>query len=148
MTFKICNSAALSRSIEDRRIKLFERKSSERAQEAKQPSEDSRIVVEDKCCVTDARHVVCGQNYLIWDSERRLCGKVKIKEATTLLYLDFLLRFGQVRTRPNGFYPYFEPRTGRRVWFLPPPELLTGLGSRSSRKFRFEPEFGTGLRQH
>src|ERR1700722_14761953 len=71
---------------------------SERAQETKQPSEDSRIVVEDKCCVTDAHHHVCGQNSLIWDPERRLCGKVKIKKATTLLYLDFLLRFEPIRT--------------------------------------------------
>ena len=49
-------------------------------------------------------HHVCGQNHPIWDSERRLCGKVKIKEATMLLYLDFLLRFRQVRTCLNGFF--------------------------------------------
>src|ERR1700722_3701436 len=92
---------------------------SERAQETKQPSEDSRIVVEDK----EGYHATLSG----FPSQVRAGSN----PSERVLYL----------------YPYFEPRTGRRVWSLPPPELLTGLGSRSSR-FRFEPEFGTGLRQH
>ena len=45
--------------------------------------------------------------------------KVKIKESTTLLYLDFLLRFGQVWTCPNRFF-IFTPTLN--------PELDIGSG--------------------
>ena len=66
-----------------------------------------------------------------WDSERHLCGKVKIKEATTLLYLDFLLRFGQVWTHLNGFFIFTHTSN---------PKL--DIGSGSYRHPNFWPDLG------
>ena len=45
--------------------------------------------------------------------------KAKIKQFTASLYLDFFLRFGQVRTRPNGFFIFTHTSN---------PELDVGSG--------------------
>ena len=56
----------------------------------------------------------------------------------------------QVRFGPNPvhhFGPPPEPRTGLPVRFRPDAEPQTGLRS-GSEKFRSEPRFRTGLRNH
>ena len=62
-------------------------------------------MVEDKRCVSDAllTCLICVTKLpnLVF---KEAPSKAKIKQFTALLYLDFFLRFGQVRTRPNGFF--------------------------------------------
>jgi hypothetical protein len=75
-------------------------------------------VVEDKSCVSDMSptHLICMAKLPNLGFQT---SKSKIKESTALLYLDFLLRFGQVQTHPNGFF-IFTPTSN--------PELDVGSG--------------------